>query len=79
MIASASFASSLPSSQVRGGARGLQMAEGVDHRRRHGLEGDGKVVDGAGGRGAVEGVGRHLHLAHRVAFGAGGCHVRSEW
>ena len=70
MIASASFSSSLPSSQVGLRAGGLQMAEGVDHRRGHGLVGDGKVVDGAGGRCAVQRVGRHLHLAHRVAFGA---------
>ena len=68
MIASASFSSSLPSSQIRRGARGLQVPEGMDHRRRHRLVGDGKIVDGAGGRGAVQRVGGHLHLAHRVAF-----------
>ena len=38
---------------------------------RHPLAGDREVEDGALGRGAVEGVGRDLHLAHRVALDAG--------
>ncbi len=51
-------------------AGGLEVAKRMDHGERHGLVRDGKVVDGAGRRCAVQRIGRHLHLAHRVAFDA---------
>ena len=46
------------------------MAERVDHGGGHRLVGDGEILDRPRGRRAVQGIGRHLHLAHRVAFGA---------
>ena len=64
---------------VRRRAGGLQVSERVDDGRRHGLVGNGKVVDGARGRRAVQGVGRHLHFAHRVAFSACSRHVRAAF
>lgn len=53
----------------------LQMPERVTDFRRQGSLGDGEIGDGAGGGGALQRVGRHGHLAHAVAFGAGGGHV----
>ncbi len=76
MIALARCSSSLPSSQIRLSTSGLEMSERVDHRGRHGLVGDGKVFDGSRGGRAVQRVGRHLHLAHRVAFDAKIAHGR---
>ena len=60
------------------------MAERVDHGGRNGFVGDGKIFDGARGGRAVQGVGRHLHLAHRVAFDAEArswniCNQRTSW
>src|SRR4029077_51858 len=55
----------------------LDEAEGADEAAREGLAGDREVEDGALRRGAVVGVHRDLHLAHRVALRARcllGCH-----
>ena len=70
MIASASFSSSLPSSRLACAQAAFRWPNAWITRGRHRLVGDGKIFDGPRGRRAVQRVGRHLHLAHRVAFGA---------
>lgn len=63
---------------IDGGAGGLEDGVGLDDFFGDGAARDGEVEDGTLGGGAVEGVGRDLHFAHGVFFGAGGgggCHV----
>jgi hypothetical protein len=45
---------------------------------REALAGDREVEDGALGRRPVEGVRRHLDLAHRIAFQSGFRHRKSS-
>ncbi len=59
---------------VRAGTRGFEIAERVNHCGRHRLMRNGKVLDRAGGRCAVQCVAGHLHLAHRVAFSSEAAH-----
>ena len=70
MIALASFSSSLPSSQLASAQAAFKWPKAWITAGRHRLVRDGKILDGPGRRRAVQRVGRHLHLAHRVAFGA---------
>jgi len=55
------------------GARGLEVAEGVDHRPGKWSLGDREVFHGPRGARAVERIIRHLHLPHRVTFGSHVC------
>ena len=65
-------ASSRPSCAVRLGGGQLDQGQRPEEAARASLAGDREVQDGPLGRGAVQGVGRDLHLAHRIALGAGG-------
>ena len=64
-------ASSRPRPAVGLGGGELDQRERAQEAARHRLARDREVEDGALRRGAVQGVGRDLHLAHRVALDAG--------
>jgi hypothetical protein len=64
--------------QVDLGGRPLDQAEGGNELAGKGLAGDGEVLNRALSRGAVVGVCRNLHLAHRVAFDPGFRHTSNS-
>ena len=78
MIASAKVRVKLAEFEVGLRTGSLQMTESMNHRWRQGAIGNRKILNCAGRRCAVEGVVRHLHLAHRVAFGSGVAHCWSR-
>jgi hypothetical protein len=56
---------------------GLEVPERMDHRGRHGLVRDWKILDGASRRCAVKRISGHLHFAHCVAFDTEITHCRN--
>ena len=71
-MAAATSASSRPSGAFVSAAATLTSARARMNRRGNALPGDREVEDRALGGRAVQGVGRDLHLAHRIARDARG-------